>query len=273
MPRLVGPGASWKAEGMPAHSAGLLPYRFGEGRTLEVLVVHPGGPFWANKDDGTWSIAKGEYEPGQDPEEAANREFAEELGQGPPTGPRIDLGELRQPSGKLVRVWAVEGDLDVENVTISCRNLGFEVNYSRLADLFARVACSLSLHAVLSVDAGDRLDRAHMENAGFHVHTRLIRYLPGGRKTANADNLFAFKAGAIVSRSRADVVVLGTGDGQLCDDVVQCIKALPGSRQVLTLSVAGSTSSFLNARTHSSIAANIEIGKDLLAPLYAAAAS
>jgi len=163
--------------------------------------------------------------------------------------------------------------IDVENVTISCRNLGFEVNYSRLADLFARVACSLSLHAVLSVDAGDRLDRAHMENAGFHVHTRLIRYLPGGRKTANADNLFAFKAGAIVSRSRADVVVLGTGDGQLCDDVVQCIKALPGSRQVLTLSVAGSTSSFLNARTHSSIAANIEIGKDLLAPLYAAAAS
>jgi uncharacterized LabA/DUF88 family protein len=156
--------------------------------------------------------------------------------------------------------------IDVENVTISCRNLGFEVNYSRLADLFARVACSLSLHAVLSVDAGDRLDRAHMENAGFHVHTRLIRYLPGGRKTANADNLFAFKAGAIVSRSRADVVVLGTGDGQ-------CIKALPGSRQVLTLSVAGSTSSFLNARTHSSIAANIEIGKDLLAPLYAAAAS
>lgn len=116
MPRLVGPGASWKAEGMPAHSAGLLPYRFGEGRTLEVLVVHPGGPFWANKDDGAWSIAKGEYQPGQDPEEAANREFAEELGQAPPTGPRIDLGELRQPSGKLVRVWAVEGDLDVESV-------------------------------------------------------------------------------------------------------------------------------------------------------------
>jgi predicted NUDIX family NTP pyrophosphohydrolase len=95
----------------------LLPYRFGGGRTLEVLVVHPGGPFWANKDDGAWSVAKGEYEPGQDPEEAANREFEEELGQAAPVGDRIDLGELRQPSGKLVRVWAVEGDLDVENVT------------------------------------------------------------------------------------------------------------------------------------------------------------
>jgi predicted NUDIX family NTP pyrophosphohydrolase len=82
-----------------------------------VLVVHPGGPFWANKDDGAWSVAKGEYEPGQDPEAAANREFEEELGQAAPVGDRIDLGELRQPSGKLVRVWAVEGDLDVENVT------------------------------------------------------------------------------------------------------------------------------------------------------------
>ena len=102
---------------MPAQSAGLLPYRFGGGRTLEVLVVHPGGPFWANKDDGAWSVAKGEYEPGQDPEQAANREFEEELGQAAPVGGRIDLGEVRQPSGKLVRVWAVEGDLDVENVT------------------------------------------------------------------------------------------------------------------------------------------------------------
>ncbi len=101
---------------MPARSAGLLPYRFRGDRVLEVLVVHPGGPFWANKDDGAWSIAKGEYAPGEDPEAAADREFAEELGQEPPSGPRIDLGELRQPSGKVVRVWAVEGDIDVGNV-------------------------------------------------------------------------------------------------------------------------------------------------------------
>ncbi len=101
---------------MPVRSAGLLPYRFSGGGVLEVLVVHPGGPFWAKRDDGAWSIAKGEYEDGQDPEQAANREFAEELGQDPPGGPRLDLGELRQPSGKLVRVWAVEGDLDVANV-------------------------------------------------------------------------------------------------------------------------------------------------------------
>ena len=101
---------------MPARSAGLLPYRFSEGMVLEVLVVHPGGPFWANKDDGAWSIAKGEYEPGEDPAEAADREFSEELGKEPPGGPRIDLGEVRQPSGKVIRVWAVAGDLDAADI-------------------------------------------------------------------------------------------------------------------------------------------------------------
>jgi len=94
----------------------LLPYRFSEGMVLEVLVVHPGGPFWANKDDGAWSIAKGEYEPGEDPAEAADREFSEELGKEPPGGPRIDLGEVRQPSGKVIRVWAVAGDLDAADI-------------------------------------------------------------------------------------------------------------------------------------------------------------
>jgi predicted NUDIX family NTP pyrophosphohydrolase len=102
---------------MPAPSAGLLPYRFGAAGALEVLVVHPGGPLWASRDDGAWSIAKGEYGPGEDAEQAAEREFAEELGQPPPPGPRLDLGELRQPSGKRVRVFAVEGDLDVESVS------------------------------------------------------------------------------------------------------------------------------------------------------------
>jgi predicted NUDIX family NTP pyrophosphohydrolase len=99
---------------MAPRSAGLLPYRFGAGRMLELLIVHPGGPFWAKKDDGAWSIAKGEYELGADPQEAANREFVEELGLGLPPGPRVDLGEIRQPGGKLVHVWAVEADFEVD---------------------------------------------------------------------------------------------------------------------------------------------------------------
>ena len=101
---------------MPVRSAGLLPYRFAADGALEVLLVHPGGPIWAGKDDGAWSIAKGEYHDDEEPEMAADREFAEELGQPPPEGERLDLGELRQPSGKVIRAWAVEGDVDTESV-------------------------------------------------------------------------------------------------------------------------------------------------------------
>ena len=79
--------------------------------------MHPGGPFWARRDVGAWSVPKGEYEPEEDALAAARREFAEELGAAPPDGRLHDLGEVRQKSGKLVRVWALEGDLDVSQVT------------------------------------------------------------------------------------------------------------------------------------------------------------
>ena len=101
---------------MPKLSAGLLVYRR-TGGELEVLIVHPGGPFWAKKDDGAWSVPKGEYEPDEDPLEVALREFEEEIGAEPPDhATAVSLGELRQPSGKVVRAWAVEGDLDVSEV-------------------------------------------------------------------------------------------------------------------------------------------------------------
>ena len=77
-----------------------------------MLLVHPGGPFWARKDAGSWSIPKGEYVDGEDPAARAEEEFAEELGQSPPPGPRLDLGEVRQAGGKRVRAWAVHGDID-----------------------------------------------------------------------------------------------------------------------------------------------------------------
>jgi predicted NUDIX family NTP pyrophosphohydrolase len=97
---------------MPKLSAGVLLYRTREG-VAEVLIAHPGGPFWARKDDGAWSIPKGEYADGDDPWEAARREFSEELGLPVPTGPRADLGQLRQPGGKVVTAFAVQGDLDI----------------------------------------------------------------------------------------------------------------------------------------------------------------
>ncbi|HET7677383.1 MAG TPA: NUDIX domain-containing protein, partial [Candidatus Limnocylindrales bacterium] len=92
-------------------SAGLLLYRW-RGATLEVLLAHPGGPFWARRDAGAWSIPKGEVGDGEEPADVARREFREETGQEPPPGPAIDLGEARQRSGKLVRAWGLEGDLD-----------------------------------------------------------------------------------------------------------------------------------------------------------------
>jgi len=95
---------------MPKRSAGLLMYR-GSGARLELLLVHPGGPFWANKDLGAWSIPKGEYAGGEDPLAVAQREFAEETG-APPRGDFKPLGDVVQAGGKRVSAWAVEGDFD-----------------------------------------------------------------------------------------------------------------------------------------------------------------
>lgn len=92
-------------------SAGILLYRKSGGR-LEVFLVHPGGPFWAKKDAGAWSIPKGEYLEGEDPESVARREFAEETGC-ELTGSMQPFTPLKQPSGKVISAWVVEGDLDV----------------------------------------------------------------------------------------------------------------------------------------------------------------
>ncbi len=100
---------------MPRLSAGILLHRVRDGWT-EVLLGHPGGPFWSRRDDGAWTIPKGEYAAGEDPWEAARREFAEELGRPVPEGPRVDLGEFKQPSGKVLTVFAVRADLDITDV-------------------------------------------------------------------------------------------------------------------------------------------------------------
>jgi len=97
---------------MARRSAGILLHRLGpEGP--EVLLVHPGGPFWAKRDDGAWSVPKGEYDEGEEPLAAALREFEEEIGSAlAATGGLIDLGDVRQKNRKLVTAWAAEGDVD-----------------------------------------------------------------------------------------------------------------------------------------------------------------
>ena len=94
----------------PKQSAGLLLYRTRNGAT-QVFLVHPGGPFWAKKDDGAWSLPKGEFVAGEEPLDAAKREFEEETGFSP-TGSFLALEPIRQPSGKIVHAWAVQGDAE-----------------------------------------------------------------------------------------------------------------------------------------------------------------
>ncbi len=120
---------------MAPHSAGILLYRrtdaeaapglsgssgssgsASDAPAVEVLIVHPGGPFWKGRQEGAWSIPKGVIDPGEDPEMAARREFEEELGSPPPPGEAIDLGTVRQRAGKVVHAFALEGDLDVGTV-------------------------------------------------------------------------------------------------------------------------------------------------------------
>ena len=109
---------------MPKKSAGLLLYRrVVEEAGIEVLLVHPGGPFWRNRDEGAWTIPKGEFDDGEEPLAAAQREFKEELGSSPPVGDYLPLEPIKQKNNKIVHAWAVKGDFDpatLKSNTVSC---------------------------------------------------------------------------------------------------------------------------------------------------------
>lgn len=117
---------------MPKLSAGLLMYRC-RGCAVEVFLAHPGGPFWKNKDDGAWSIPKGEYAEGESAIEAAQREFREETGFEPGTD-LISLGEVKQPSRKLISVWAFEGDCDPANLRSNLFSLEWPPKSGRMTE-------------------------------------------------------------------------------------------------------------------------------------------
>jgi len=101
---------------MPKRSAALLLYRLQEGVGLEVLIAHMGGPFWAKKNARAWSVPKGEYGDGEDPRDAAFREFEEEMGSAPPAGQVMQLGETKQASGKIITTYAIQGDFDASKI-------------------------------------------------------------------------------------------------------------------------------------------------------------
>ncbi len=93
-------------------SAGLLLYRGAPDGPIEVLLAHPGGPLWAKRDEGVWTVPKGEFHDGEEAWAVARREFEEETGHPAPDGDPIELGEIKQKGGKIVEAWALEGDVD-----------------------------------------------------------------------------------------------------------------------------------------------------------------
>ncbi len=135
-------------------SAGLLVYRL-TGASVEVLLVHPGGPFWAKKDDGAWFIPKGELQPNEAPLAAAYREFKEELGLPPPAGEPLALGSVKNKSGKLIHAWALPGALELDGFVSGTFELEWPPRSGKLqsvpevdqARYFTAASAAVKLHA------------------------------------------------------------------------------------------------------------------------------
>ncbi|MCA1222041.1 NUDIX domain-containing protein [Streptomyces sp. 8L] len=148
-------------------SAGLLVHRMTD-TGAEVLIGHMGGPFWARREAAAWSMPKGEYEEGERPEDAARREFREELGLTPPEGPWVPLGEHRQRSGKTVVAWAVEGDLDPADAVFGT----FSMEWPRGSGVQREFPEIDRVAWVPLAEAGERLvagQRVFLDRLGRHI--------------------------------------------------------------------------------------------------------
>ena len=152
-------------------SAGLLLYRVADGR-LEVLLGHMGGPFWARKEAGAWTIPKGEPQEGEEPYATAVREFTEEIGIAAPPGPEIDLGTVRQRGGKHVAAWARAGDLDVSTATSN----HFEVEWPPRS---GRIASFAELDRIQWVPMAQA--RGLVVSGQVELLDRLVTAVGGGR--------------------------------------------------------------------------------------------
>jgi predicted NUDIX family NTP pyrophosphohydrolase len=138
---------------MTKRSAGILLYRLRP--ELEVLLVHPGGPFWSKKDEGAWFVPKGELENEEEPLAAALREFREELGQDPPASEPLSLGSVKNKSGKLIYAWALEGELDPKSVQSNTFELEWPPRSGKMrvfpevdrADFFSVAQAAKKMHA------------------------------------------------------------------------------------------------------------------------------
>jgi uncharacterized LabA/DUF88 family protein len=171
-------------------------------------------------------------------------------------------GPLQLLRGRRVMVFA-----DDENLRCSAHNHGLKLSYASLAETLQKASRVCALHAFFSCHEGDRRRPEYFSNAGWTAHTRTIEKVRGvnGIKTlANCDNYLLFTAGTLASRSRAEVIVIASGDGDLGCDLAAAVHELPKKRVVVTMSVAGSTSRRLDANYNPNITANIELGLDVM---------
>lgn len=160
---------------MPTNSAGILMYR-SSGEGIEVLLAHPGGPFWRKRDLGAWSLPKGELSDGEDPETAARREFEEELGVAA-AGPLQSLGQVRQRAGKTVLGYAMEGDLDVNSIAATT----LRSNGRHAAAAPCAFLKSIARSGFRSPSPGKRFSQANaplsiaLKYSGRTRHNRMVR--------------------------------------------------------------------------------------------------
>lgn len=152
-------------------SAGILLYRQYENE-LEVFLVHPGGPFWAKKDLGVWSIPKGEYDASEDPLAAAQREFQEETGFAAPAGAMHSLSEVRLPSGKIVTAWAIEGACDAEGIRSNTFTLEWPPKSGKMRE-FPEVDRAAWFSLQLAYQKIHSAQRAFLERLGALIPTRI----------------------------------------------------------------------------------------------------
>jgi len=184
----------------------------------------------------------------------------------------VDVADQTGPLDTLAgkRVAAL---FDIENLLGGARDLGLSLDFARLADHLQTAARSIRLHAVFSRQPGDTRLQEELEEAGFVAHPRDIEVVQthnGTRTRANSDEKILFLAGRYMTRGSIDVVLFGSGDGDLVTELAACFSELATSRSVCTLSLAGSTSYRLNAARTEQIDANLEIGMDSLKESVAA---
>ena len=171
-------------------------------------------------------------------------------------------GPLAMLAGKTALVLA-----DLENWVYSARSMGAKVSFRRLGEKIRFASRSCGLHAFFSRMQGDDSRLRYLEERGWHAHPNDIEEVTtcrGSERRANCDNFLLFMAGVLISRSKADVIVIGSGDGRLSGELARALRNLSKQSTILTLSLAGSTATSLNAKENPNIAGNIELGRDCL---------